>query len=90
MNLAIFLHSEETILRSNKKIDRLVVVDEDYDLCSFSDEIAAFAAEKRPPLSQSATSHVVTPNFPIPYSPVLERHVPPSKENVRAIYGFLG
>jgi len=82
---------EEAILRSLKKTGRLVVVDEDYERCGFSAEVAALAAEKGFKHLAAPVARVATPNVPIPYSPVLERHILPSKEKiVRAIKNTVG
>jgi pyruvate/2-oxoglutarate/acetoin dehydrogenase E1 component len=77
---------EEAILSSIRKTGRLVVVDEDYERCGFSAEVAAIAAEKGFSHLEAPVARVATPNVPIPYSPALERHVLPSREKiVRAI-----
>ena len=77
---------EEAILRSLRKTGRLVVVDEDYERCGFSAEVAALAAEKGFRHLKAPVARVATPNVPIPYSPTLERHLLPDKEKiVRAI-----
>lgn len=82
---------EEAILRSLRKTGRLVVVDEDYERCGFSAEVAAIAAEKGFRHLEAPVVRVATPNIPIPYSPVLERHVLPDKEKiVRAIRNVMG
>ena len=82
---------EEAILRSMEKTGRLVVVDEDYERCGFSAEVAAIAAEKGFRHLEAPVSRVATPNVPIPYSPVLEKHVLPDKEKIiRGIKGVLG
>lgn len=81
---------EEAILRSLEKTGRLVVVDEDYERCGFSAEVAAIAAEKGFRHLEAPVSRVAIPNVPIPYSPVLERHVLPDKEKIiRGIKGVL-
>ena len=82
---------EEAILRSLQKTGRLVVVDEDYERCGFSAEVAAIAAEKGFRHLEAPVSRVATPNVSIPYSPVLEKHVLPDKEKIiRGIKGVLG
>jgi len=82
---------EEAILRSLQKTGRIVVVDEDYERCGFSAEVAAIAAEKGFRHLEAPVSRVATPNVPIPYSPVLEKHVLPDKEKIiRGIKGVLG
>jgi len=81
---------EEAILRSVRKTGRLVVVDEDYERCGFSAEVASIAAEKAFRHLKSPITRVATPNVPIPYSPVLEKHLIPSTEKIkRAIKGTM-
>jgi pyruvate/2-oxoglutarate/acetoin dehydrogenase E1 component len=82
---------EEAILRSVQKTGRLVVVDEDYERCGFSAEVAAIAAEKAFRHLTSPVIRVATPNVPIPFSPVLEKHLLPSTDKiVRAVKSLLG
>ncbi len=77
---------EEAILRSVQKTGRLVVVDEDYERCGFSAEVAAVAAEKGFHSLKAPVSRVANPNVPIPFNRELERHVLPNSEKiVRAI-----
>jgi pyruvate dehydrogenase E1 component beta subunit len=73
---------EEAILRSLRKTGRLVIVDEDYERCGFSAEVAAIAAEKGFHNRDAPVVRLATLNAPIPYSPVLERHLLPSKEKI--------
>ncbi|HUS77048.1 MAG TPA: alpha-ketoacid dehydrogenase subunit beta [Patescibacteria group bacterium] len=81
---------EETILNSLKKTGRLVVVDEDYERCGFSAEVAAIAAEKGFSSLTAPVSRVATPNVPLPFNPVLESHLLPDREKiVRAINGVM-
>ena len=82
---------EEAILRSLRKTGRLVVVDEDYERCGFSAEVAALAAEKGFRHLEAPVARLATPNIPIPYSPRLERHVLPDKKKIlRAIRSVAG
>ena len=77
---------EEAVLRSVHKTGRLVVVDEDYERCGFSAEVAAVAAEKGFHSLKAPVSRVANPNVPIPFNRGLERHVLPDAEKiVRAI-----
>ncbi len=81
---------EETILNSLKKTGRLVIVDEDYERCGFSAEVAAIAAEKGFSSLTAPVSRVATPNVPLPFNPVLESHLLPDREKiVRAINGVM-
>jgi pyruvate/2-oxoglutarate/acetoin dehydrogenase E1 component len=77
---------EEAILRSVAKTGRLVVVDEDYERCGFTAEVAAVAAEKGFHSLKAPIARVANPNIPIPFNRRLERHVLPDKDKiVRAI-----
>ncbi len=77
---------EEAVLRSVQKTGRLVVVDEDYERCGFSAEVAAVVAEKGFHSLKAPVSRVANPNVPIPFNRELERHVLPDAEKiVRAI-----
>ena len=73
---------EELILRSVKKTGRLLIVDEDYQRCGFSSEVAAIIAEKGFHYLQSPILRIATPNVPIPYNPMLEEYIIPNKEKI--------
>jgi pyruvate dehydrogenase E1 component beta subunit len=82
---------EEAILLSIKKTGKLLIVDEDYERCGFSAEVAAIAAEKGFQDLDAPVVRLATPNVPIPYSPMLEQHILPSKEKiVKAISQLAG
>ena len=77
---------EEAILRSLEKTGRLVVVDEDYERCGFSAEVAAVAAEKGFHNLKAPISRVANPNVPIPFNKQLEAHIlPDTQKIIRAI-----
>jgi acetoin:2,6-dichlorophenolindophenol oxidoreductase subunit beta len=77
---------EEAILRSIQKTGRLVVVDEDYERCGFSAEVAAIVAEKGFHNLKAPVARVANPNVPLPFNKNLEKHVLPDSEKiVRAI-----
>jgi len=77
---------EEMILRSIAKTGRLVVVDEDYERCGFSAEIAAIVAEKGYHNLKAPIARVANPNIPIPFNKKLEKHILPNSEKImRAI-----
>jgi len=77
---------EEAILRSVAKTGRLVVVDEDYERCGFSAEVAAVVAEKGFHNLKAPVARVANPNVPLPFNRKLERHVLPDVDKViRAI-----
>ncbi len=77
---------EEAILNSVGKTGRLVVVDEDYERCGFSAEVAAIVAEKGFNNLKSSVYRVATPNVPLPFNPTLEKQLLPDREKIaRAI-----
>jgi len=77
---------EEAILRSIEKTGRLVVVDEDYERCGFSAEVAAIAAEKGFHNLKAPVARVANPNVPLPFNPALEKQVLPDEGKIiRAI-----
>jgi pyruvate dehydrogenase E1 component beta subunit len=77
---------EEAILRSVGRTGRLVVVDEDYERCGFTAEVAAVVAEKGFNSLKAPVARVANPNIPIPFNRNLERHVLPDADKiVRAI-----
>ena len=77
---------EEALLRSVAKTGRLVVVDEDYERCGFTAEVAAVIAEKGFHSLKAPVARVANPNIPIPFNRRLECHVLPDKDKiVRAI-----
>jgi len=73
---------EEAILNSVEKTGRLVVVDEDYERCGFSAEVAAIVAEKGFQHLASPILRVASPNVPLPYNPKLEAELLPNKEKI--------
>ncbi len=77
---------EEAILRSVQKTGRLVAVDEDYERCGFTAEVAAVVAEKGFHSLKAPVARVANPNTPIPFNRSLERHVLPDADKIiRAI-----
>ncbi|MBD3173039.1 alpha-ketoacid dehydrogenase subunit beta [Candidatus Bathyarchaeota archaeon] len=73
---------EESILRSVAKTCRLVVVDEDYERCGFSAEVAAIAAEKGFHNLKAPVARVANPNIPLPFNKKLEQHVLPDVDKI--------
>jgi pyruvate/2-oxoglutarate/acetoin dehydrogenase E1 component len=77
---------EEAILRSVGRTGRLVVVDEDYERCGFTAEVAAVVAEKGFNSLKAPVARVANQNTPIPFNRGLERHVLPDADKIiRAI-----
>ncbi|MCD6360734.1 MAG: alpha-ketoacid dehydrogenase subunit beta, partial [Armatimonadetes bacterium] len=73
---------EETILRSVSKTGRLVVVDEDYERCGFSAEVAAVVTEKGFHSLKAPITRVANPNVPIPFNRRLESHILPDASRI--------
>jgi len=72
----------ERIVESVRKTGRLVVVDEDTERCGVGAEIAMQVAERAFASLKAGPERVGNPNLPVPYSPVLEAAVLPSKEKI--------
>jgi pyruvate/2-oxoglutarate/acetoin dehydrogenase E1 component len=75
---------ESTILESVRKTHRLVVVDEDYPLCSMASEIIALAAKEAFGYLDAAPEAVTAPHTPVPFSPALEDVYIPSPARIVA------
>jgi len=73
---------EEAILRSVQKTGRLVAVDEDYERCGFTAEVAAIVAEKGFHSLKAPVARMANPNIPIPFNRSLERHVLPDTDKI--------
>jgi pyruvate/2-oxoglutarate/acetoin dehydrogenase E1 component len=76
----------ETIRRSVQKTGRLVIADEGGPTAGFSAEIAAVATEDAATFArlQAPVKRVCALQVPIPYSPILERHVFPDRQRIIA------
>jgi pyruvate/2-oxoglutarate/acetoin dehydrogenase E1 component len=75
---------KETILRSVAKTGRLVVVDVAHRTCNAAAEIAAMVAEEGFDSLQRPIVRLSTPDVHIPFSPVLEKSLYPSKDEIVA------
>lgn len=73
---------EDKFLKSVQKTHRLVVVQETWRDCSVSSEVAAIAAEKALFYLDAPVVRVTAEDVPMPFSPVLEKHVLPSVEKI--------
>ena len=75
-----------TIRRSVQKTGRLVIADEGGPTAGFSAEIAAVASEDAATFArlQAPVKRVCALQVPIPYSPILERHVFPDRQRIIA------
>jgi pyruvate/2-oxoglutarate/acetoin dehydrogenase E1 component len=73
---------KEAIVNSVKKTGRLVVVSEDCKTGGVTAEIAAVVAEDAIDYLDAPIRRVAQPDTPIPFSPPLEAHVLPDKNNI--------
>lgn len=73
---------KKTIIESVKKTSRLIVVDEDYERCGFASEVAAIVSEEAFYYLDAPIKRITTPNVPIPFAPIMEKHVLPSEEKI--------
>jgi pyruvate dehydrogenase E1 component beta subunit len=64
---------EETILQSIKKTGRLIVADTSWELCGFTSEVAALAAEKAFHLLKAPVRRIALADCPAPVSLSLEK-----------------
>lgn len=73
---------KETILKSVRKTGRVVIVDEDYDRCGFASWVAAIIADEAFEYLDAPIKRITTPNVPIPFSPLLEKHILPDPDKI--------
>ncbi|MFQ5761610.1 MAG: alpha-ketoacid dehydrogenase subunit beta [Candidatus Bathyarchaeia archaeon] len=73
---------ENTIIKSVRKTSRFLVVDEDYARCGVSAELAALVAEKAFDYLDAPVRRLAEPNVPLPFSPILEKSVIPTQEQI--------
>ena len=74
----------ETIIESVKKTRKIVIVDEDYPMCSVASEIAALVAEKAFDHLDAPPRRVMAPHTSVPYSRLLELEWLVNKDKVVA------
>ncbi|MFH0795532.1 MAG: alpha-ketoacid dehydrogenase subunit beta [Candidatus Omnitrophota bacterium] len=79
---SLFPMDKETIVRSVKKTGRLVLVDEGVTRGGITAEIAFVVMEKAFDYLDAPMERVGNENTPIPFSPVLERYVIPTREKI--------
>jgi acetoin:2,6-dichlorophenolindophenol oxidoreductase subunit beta len=72
----------KAIIASVRKTGRLLVIDDDYKSFGVSGEIMATVVEAAHESLRAAPARVAHPDIPIPFSPVLERHVLPNAATV--------
>lgn len=75
---------KDSIIRSVAKTGRLVVVDNANRTCNAAAEIAATVAEEAFEYLKKPIRRLSTPDVHIPFSPVLEKPLYPSKETIMA------
>ena len=73
---------EDAILSSVKKTRNVVIVDEDYPMCSMASELSALIAEQAFDFLDSPPIRLCAPHASVPYSPVLEAEYIPSPEKI--------
>ncbi|NON62561.1 alpha-ketoacid dehydrogenase subunit beta [Acidianus sp. RZ1] len=73
---------EETIIKSAKKTDRVLIVDEDYMSYGVTGEIAFRLQEKALKDLKAPIARLAVPDVPIPFSEPLESTVIPSVERI--------
>ncbi len=73
---------KKTILQSVEKTGRLVIVDEDYEMCGFSAEVAALVADECFDYLDAPIKRIATPSVPIPFAPILEEYVLPNEDKI--------
>jgi pyruvate/2-oxoglutarate/acetoin dehydrogenase E1 component len=82
---------EQTILKSVRKTGRLIVADTSWELCGFSSEIAALAAEKCFGDLKAPVRRIGLANCPAPVSQTLEKAFYPTATTIaRAVLATLG
>lgn len=75
---------KETILKSVKKTNRLVIIDEEPKTASAASEIAAMVNEEAFDFLDAPIKRVCAPDTPVPFSPILEQAWIPSEEKLAA------
>jgi pyruvate/2-oxoglutarate/acetoin dehydrogenase E1 component len=81
---------KDTLIKSVAKTGRLVVVDNANRTCNAAAEIAAMVAEEAFEFLKKPIRRLSTPDVHIPFSPILEKSLYPSKEAiVEAVRGLL-
>jgi 2-oxoisovalerate dehydrogenase E1 component len=73
---------EETIYRSVRKTNRVVVVHEDTITCGFGAELVALIAKNCFEYLDAPVLRVAALDLPVPYSPLLEDAMLPNKEKI--------
>lgn len=72
----------ETVIESLRKTGRLLIVHEDHYNNGWGAQLAAYIAENEIFLLDAPISRIAAYDTPIPFSPLLENYVVPSKEKI--------
>ena len=75
----------ETLWQSVRKTGRLVIVHEDTLTGGWGAEIAARAADECHYYLESPIKRIATLDTPLPFAPILEQAVVPSKERISSV-----
>lgn len=73
---------KETLIRSVQKTGRLIIVDPANQTCNAASEIAALMADEAFVSLKAPIQRVCTPDVHIPFSPVLEKLLYPTRESI--------
>lgn len=81
---------KETIINSVNKTGRLIIVDNANRTCNAAAEIAAMVAEEAFDALKRPIRRLSTPDVHVPFSPILEKAIYPSKDSIiDAVKGLL-
>jgi pyruvate dehydrogenase E1 component beta subunit len=72
----------DLIVTSVKKTSRLIIVHEANQTCGFGSEIAAIVAKHAFEYLDAPIERICAPDTPIPFSPALEKHYIPNKQDI--------
>ena len=72
----------ETVVESVRKTGKLMIVHEDNYNCGWGAQVASYFAENEIFLLDAPIVRVAAMDTPVPFSPVLENHVIPTKERI--------
>src|SRR5690606_5383793 len=75
---------KKTIIDSVRRTGRLVVADPAHRTCGVAAEVAAIAAEDASGALKGPIRRVTSPDMQVPFSPVLEAELYPTKEKIAA------
>jgi 2-oxoisovalerate dehydrogenase E1 component len=76
-------YDEETILQSVKKTAKVIIAQEAYLPCGFSQEIGAMIGQKAFSYLDAPVQYIGAKHYPIPFAKDLENAILPQKEDLR-------